>query len=110
MELNRLAKKLGLQVPPPSEEDEEESSLRSIDLCSSSGDVSEDPDPGTPTTPEEKLEERLGGVSWRNWRRGSVGSLGEEVRWGLSLLASIRHTEGKKLKLINSASCLVRFF
>ena len=70
MELNRLAKKLGLQVQPPlEEEDEEEEDGDCIDLCSSSDDGSEDPcededvDAGTPTTPEKKLVKRLGGVS-----------------------------------------------
>jgi hypothetical protein len=63
MELNRLAKKLGLQVQPPAEEEEEEGGdgCICIDLCSSSDDDGPDSDatPATPTTPEKNCEVSL---------------------------------------------------
>ena len=60
MELNRLAKKLGLQVQQPVEEDDEEENDNYIDLCSSD----DDDEPRGPTTPPgEKLAESFVGVS-----------------------------------------------
>ncbi len=65
MELNRLAKKLGLQVQQPVEEDDEEENDDCIDLCSSGDDDDEPRGPtACPTTPPgEKLVEGFVGVS-----------------------------------------------